>query len=49
MVPEDEVVSQLDDPLDVVWVVLLEEKKQLGFNSRLVVVLFLVLDKLDGD
>ena len=44
MVPEDEVVPQLDYSLDVVGVTFLQQKKQLSLDSRLVVVLLLVLD-----
>ena len=47
MVPEHEVVSQLDHPLNVVRVALFQEKQQLSFHRGLVVVLFLVLHELD--
>jgi hypothetical protein len=49
MVAPDEVVLQFDHPFDGIRVILLQEQKQLGFHGRLIVVLLLVFDHLDGD
>lgn len=49
MVAPHEVVLEFDDAFNLIWVVFLEEEEQLGFNGCLIVVLFLVLDHLDGD
>jgi len=49
MVSEDEVVSELNHSLNVVRIVLLQQEKQLGLHCSLVVVLFLILDQLNGD
>ena len=49
MVSEDEIVSQLYHPFDVVRITFLKEQQQLGFDSSLIVVFLLVFDKFDGD
>ena len=49
MISKDKVVLYLDDALLVLGVILLNEEKQLGFDSGLVVVLLLVLDELHGN
>jgi hypothetical protein len=48
MISEYEVISQLHHPLHIVWITLLQKKKQLSLYSCLVVVLFLILNKLDS-
>ena len=49
MVPEHKIVLNLDNTLLVIGVVLLREKKKFGFNGRLIVVLFLILNKFHSD
>lgn len=49
MVPENKVVLNLDDTLLVLGVILLGKKKEFGFNGRLIVVLFLILNKFHSD
>ena len=49
MVAPDEVVLKFDDALHLVRIVLLKKKEQLGLDSRLIVVLLLILHHLDGD
>ena len=46
VVPEDEVVLDLDEALPLLRVVLLQQQQQFGLDCRLVVVLLLVLDEL---
>lgn len=48
MISKNKVVSKFYNPLDIIWVVLLEQEEKFGFNCRLVVVFFLVFDKFDG-
>lgn len=48
MVSENEVVTELHHPLDVVGIMLLEQEEQLGLDSGLIIVFLLVLDELDG-
>lgn len=49
MVPEHKVVLNLNDTLLVLGVVLLGKKKEFGFNGRLIIVLFLILNKFHSD
>jgi hypothetical protein len=43
------VILKLDHPLDVLWVVLFKQQKQLCLHCCLVVIFLLVLNHLDGD
>ncbi len=49
MVAEHKVVLNLNDALLILWVILLYQKKKLCLYRCLIVVLFLVFDKLHGD
>ena len=49
MLPEDDIVVQMDHIHDVFGVVLLQELQNLELHARLVVVLLLVLDDLDAN
>jgi hypothetical protein len=48
MVPPYKVVLEFDNALNVVRVVLLKKKQKLGFNGRLVIIFFLILNQFDG-
>ena len=49
MVSENKVISQFNNSLDVVWIVLLKQQEQLGLNCSLVIIFFLVLHQLYGN
>ena len=49
MLSKDDIVVQVDHIHDVLRIVLLEELENLEFDSRLVIVLLLVLNDLEGD
>lgn len=49
MVAPHEVVNQFDDALHIIRVVFFQQQQQFSLDSRLVVVLLLVLNNLDGD
>jgi len=47
MISKDEIVTEFDDPFNVVGVAFLEKQQQLSFYSCLIVILLLILDQLD--
>jgi len=49
MVSENKVISQFNNSLDVVWIVLFKQQEQLGLNCSLVIIFFLVLHQLYGN
>jgi hypothetical protein len=49
MVSKNEVIPEFHHPLDIIWVVFLEQEEQLGFHRCLIIVFLLILDKFDGD
>ena len=49
MLSKDDIVVQVDHIHNVLWIVLFEELENLEFDSRLVIVLLLVLNDLEGD
>ena len=44
MLPEHDIIIQMDHVHDIIGVVLLKELQDLQLDSRLIVILFLVLD-----